>query len=160
MVFDRTAEVDEFGNQVEDPPNVYFHPCRSGVTERVTQLRDGQQQALVDFLLAKHDSSTSVTGKTASTCPLPILVDKKNTVRVNPELAITLRGIFRDLWERVPLTEDEMDRLVRRPQQAIDYPEAQELSISINQRLAIPMPEKMRKRLEEEERESADTPES
>ncbi|KAK5652855.1 hypothetical protein OQA88_9521 [Cercophora sp. LCS_1] len=115
VVFDRAAEFDDHGNQVENPPNAYFHPCRTGVTERVTQLRDDQQQELIDFLLAKYNGPVTP-------CSLPILVDKRNTVRVDADVAITLHGIYRDLWERVPLTEDEMEALARRPQQEIDYP--------------------------------------
>ncbi len=41
--------------------------------------------------------------------PLPILGDRNNTVRVDPEEPIWSTGIYRDLWERKDLPPDASD---------------------------------------------------
>lgn len=58
-------------------PNVYFHACHYGVTKRIFQLRDEQQQALTKFLLA--NIATPPSGH----CPLPIFGDGQNRVRID-----------------------------------------------------------------------------
>lgn len=109
-VFDRNSKQQA----PEIPPNVYFHSCRALVTKRYYQLRDDQQQALMDFLLAEHpDSSTS---------PLPILADNQNLVRVNAEAAI-LGHFYRDVWERKPPTEEHLKIMQSVPRGVGDYPE-------------------------------------
>jgi hypothetical protein len=74
-----------------DPNAVYFHSCRKGVTYRIYQLLPEQRGALLDFLLAEE---------TPYACPLPILGDANNRVRVDPQEPIRETGIYRDLWER------------------------------------------------------------
>lgn len=44
-----------------------------------------------------------------SSCPLPIHGDKDNRKRIDPEEPIKETGIYRDKWERRPLSEDEDD---------------------------------------------------
>jgi hypothetical protein len=110
-VFDRPSEE----RAPDIPPNVYFHSCRSRITVRYYQLRDDQQQALVNFLLAE--------GPDASSCPLPILADNRNAVRVDEHNAI-LQGLYRDVWERKPPTRERMWYVERRGvRSVIDYPE-------------------------------------
>ena len=109
-VFDRDSEQQA----PEFPPNVYFYSCRARVTKRYYQLRDDQQQALMDFFLTEHpDSSTS---------PLPILADQRNLVRVNEEAAI-LGHFYRDVWERKPPTEEHLRIMQSVPRGVGDYPE-------------------------------------
>lgn len=90
-MFDRKSE-----GRSTIPPNVYLHACHHGVTRRIFKLRDEQQEALTDFLLAV----TPVPPP--SPCPLPILGDDQNRVRVDVHEAIIYRRVYRDPWERKP----------------------------------------------------------
>ncbi|KAG7290258.1 hypothetical protein NEMBOFW57_000257 [Staphylotrichum longicolle] len=74
-----------------DRDAIYFHSDRQDVTYRIYQLLPEQRNALLDFLLADE---------LPSTCPLPILGDRNNRIRVDPEEPIRTTGIYRDLWER------------------------------------------------------------
>ncbi|KAK4171154.1 hypothetical protein QBC36DRAFT_340533 [Triangularia setosa] len=151
VVFDRRAEESNGPNSTyscPEPPNAYFHPNRSKVTYRIAQLRDDQQQALVDFLLLKNAS------KAALSSPLPILVDHKNVRRANWEDSIIKHHIYRDIWERRPLNEEEMRRQKSRPQDQVDYPESLALLLAVNKAVGNPLPEgPLKRRLEAEERE-------
>ena len=126
VIFDRRPQADPL-----NPPNVYFHSCRDHVTDRVYQLRDDQQQALLDFLLL---------GDPSVKCPLPVLADKQNRVRVDWTTAHTHSQIFRDIWERKPLTRADLSFMRRRPQGELDYPEIGVAIRSINAQLGIPLP--------------------
>lgn len=130
VVFDRGAERGPDGIPVEDPPNVYFHPDRHRLTMRVTQLLDHQQQALVDFLLAEPDAA-------GVQCPLPILVDDRNRVRVDAFVAHTHHLLFRDVWERRPLLVSDIYHQLRRPQSQVDYPQMAVEMLAVNKRLGI-----------------------
>lgn len=125
VVFDRRAELDADGKLTGEPPNIYLHPNRAKVTLRVTQLLDHQQQALVDFLLAKPElpDPAAAPGDAAVPvpCPLPILVDHHNRTRVSPEEAIVERGIYRDIWEREPEDRLGWSKARRRPRCALDF---------------------------------------
>lgn len=81
----------------DNEPNVYFQCSRSRVTFRVCQLLDRQQAALVAFLKGDDDFESD-----SSKCPLPILPDENNRVRIDPKDAIEVRKVYRDLWERKP----------------------------------------------------------
>ncbi|POR33534.1 Uncharacterized protein TPAR_06241 [Tolypocladium paradoxum] len=97
-----------------EPDSVWIHPDRAGGTYRLVQLLDGQKQALLALLTLP--------------CPnlalLPILVDKRNTVREDPEEPIDEIGIYRDKWDRKPLAPDAVDS--RRARRCVwdqtDYP--------------------------------------
>ena len=120
-VFDRSSD-----RQEEEAPNVYFHSSRDRVTHRVYQLRNDQQRKLTQFLLVETPSPTP------SPCPLPILADPQNRIRVDSQIAIFPRRIYRDIWERMPVTMEEFSFLARRPQEELDYPELRLAIISIN----------------------------
>ncbi|KAK4222242.1 hypothetical protein QBC38DRAFT_88015 [Podospora fimiseda] len=138
VVFDRRNEHDSEGRVNPNPPNVYLHPAREKVTWRLTQLIDVQQQSLVDFLVkADPDPSSS---------PLPVIVGLQNRRRVDAEAAITDYGIFRDVWERQPLTKDEYYLWTSRPRSGLDYPEAYALMIQGNI-VAGTMSQDLKKRL-------------
>ncbi|KAI8668521.1 hypothetical protein NCS55_00878300 [Fusarium keratoplasticum] len=94
-VFDRGAE------DVAATPNIYFYSCRRRQTHRVYQLRDDQQKALFNFLLAETDSPPSEPNS------LPVLGNAQNRIRVDSEVAITHHNIYRDIWERKPLAIEE-----------------------------------------------------
>lgn len=134
-VFDRRAE-DSTTLQV---PNIYFHSCRRRQTHRVYQLRDDQQESLSNFLLTETDSPPPEPN------PLPILSDARNRVLVEPETAITQHGIYRNVWERKPITKEERRVLERRPKSDIDYHELADEIFRINEQLGIPLP-KLRER--------------
>lgn len=107
-------------------PNVYFHSCHKRVTRRIFQLRDEQQQELTDFLL--KDTSTLPSGH----CPLPILADDSNHVRIDVHKAIIHHRVYRDAWERRPWTGDQVLRFERRPKEEIDYPGMQAFANYLN----------------------------
>lgn len=83
----------------QDEPNVYFQSCRKHTTFRVWQLLDEQQADLISFLLDGEDKVNSASQ------PLPVLPSRANTVRVDPEDAIPVHNIYRDLYEREPPRE-------------------------------------------------------
>ena len=134
-VFDRRVE-DSISIQI---PHIYFHSCRRRQTHRVYQLRDNQQEALFNFLLAETDFPPPEPN------PLPVLSDTQNRVRVDSEIAITHHGIYRDIWERKPITIQERRALERQPKSDLDYPEFAEEVFRINKQLGIPLP-KLRER--------------
>ena len=106
--------------------NVYFHASRFNVTSRIFQLRDEQQDALTEFLLA--DTATPPPDP----CPLPVLGDGKNYVRIDVHEALIQHRVYRDPWERKPWEMEEVRKFIRRPKPAIDYPGAYELRDYIN----------------------------
>ncbi|KAH7176977.1 hypothetical protein EDB81DRAFT_707743 [Dactylonectria macrodidyma] len=134
-VFDRRTE----DSKTIQLPNIYFHSCRRRQTHRVYQLLDDQQEVLFNFLLAETDSPPPEPN------PLPVLSGAKNRVRVDSEFAITHHGIYRDIWERKPITKEERRVLERRPKSDIDYPELVDEVFRINKQLGIPLP-KLRER--------------
>ncbi|KAK7421122.1 hypothetical protein QQZ08_010126 [Neonectria magnoliae] len=77
---------------------VYLHADRRNVTYRIFKLLDEQKHVLV---------------QSPPNCPLPILGDLDNRERVDPEEPIESTGIYRDRWERKPLSEDEWDSRLR-----------------------------------------------
>ncbi|OAA65920.1 hypothetical protein SPI_02707 [Niveomyces insectorum RCEF 264] len=94
VLFDRRPASDG-----GDTSSVYFHSDGREVTYRIYRLLDEQKQQLLQFLLADEPSS----------CPLPIHGDKANRTRVDPEEPPAETGIYRDLWERKPLTGELLD---------------------------------------------------
>ncbi len=96
-----------------DPDAVYLHPDRYDLTYRICQLLPDQRNALLDFLLADEPPAT---------CPLPILPDENNTLRVDPEEPIQATGIYRDLWERKELAPDALDRRLKDVFSSLEYP--------------------------------------
>jgi hypothetical protein len=132
FIFDRKREA---ARDPDKPPNVYLHADRSGVTGRICQLRDDQQDALVAFFLSESPPPSSSSQPQSS--PLPILPDSNNNVRVNPHSATFAGRIYRDVWERRPYTIDQMVTAERRPRSTLDYPEAGVLMEYIN---TLPLP--------------------
>lgn len=65
-------------------------------------------------------------------CPLPILGDDQNRIRIDVHEAIIYRRVYRDPWERKPWTRDEVFKFERRPKESIDYPGMQALADHIN----------------------------
>lgn len=124
-VFDRPAEE----RTPQQPPNVYFNACRDDVTYRYFQLRDEQQQAVVDFFLADNASQTPY--------PLPIIGDRNNRVSVDSHIAILHRHIYRDIWERKPPGQEQVRAWERRPQNEFDYPEHRDLLDAVNRTLGL-----------------------
>ncbi|KAK0664517.1 hypothetical protein QBC41DRAFT_328556 [Cercophora samala] len=118
--FDRRAEE----STPQQPANVYFLSCRRRHTDRYWQLLDRQQQALVDFFLAKSPAE-------ATSCPLPTLCGDDNTVRIDEQFAIVHHHVYRDIWERKPPTREHLRFLANRPQDGKDYPEHAALIESI-----------------------------
>jgi hypothetical protein len=127
-VFDRPAE-----RTLQQPPNAYFHGCRDNVTYRYFQLRDYQQQAMLDFFQAEDPGNVP--------CPLPVIGDRDNWVRVDFWEAITHRFIHRDAWECKPPSEATVRFWQRRPQGEFDYPRHRTLLNAVNTTLGIPAPQ-------------------
>ncbi len=89
IVFDRSKA---WGHDEPQPePNVWLHSDRDGVTLRLCQVLDEQQQALVEFLLSLS----------LGACPCPLSASDRNRTRLDPDLA-TDKKVYRDLWEREP----------------------------------------------------------
>lgn len=86
---------------------MFFHSNRKDVTYRIWQLLDKQKKELLDILLSGPDEN-GASGKGAL-CPLPFYPDQKNLTRIDPEEPISETGIYRDLWERKPLGDDDGD---------------------------------------------------
>ncbi|KAK1764961.1 hypothetical protein QBC33DRAFT_579903 [Phialemonium atrogriseum] len=81
------------------PDSIWFHSERVDVTYRMYQLLDEQKQQLLDFL----------TSESPDLNLLPILGDEKNTRREDPEEPLENTGIYRNIYERKPLGEDDGD---------------------------------------------------
>ena len=114
VIFNRKGEAEASAKDHgadANMPNFYLHACRRRVTNRITQVSDDQQDALLAFFSSESPSPDS--------CPLPIILDFQNRVRVEVYDATT-RGIYRDVWERRPLSRRERSILVRRPRAWID----------------------------------------
>lgn len=104
---------------------MYFHSDRRSVTFRIYKLLDGQVEELLNFLLGSSETS-----------PLPILGNKQNRDRVDPDDAIDIHHIFRDRWEReVPVRDYWYWRSRRDVQSALDYPELDDEMEAIRQHL-------------------------
>ncbi|POS75105.1 hypothetical protein DHEL01_v206505 [Diaporthe helianthi] len=112
------------------PPNIWLHPARDRVTDRICQLHDDQQKALVDYLLL-HASQVAAPGQDTSN-PLPILPHKGNRTRVDPSIAHTHNLVFREYWDRKPATQELLDFLLRVPQNELDYPEIRDFMNRLN----------------------------
>ncbi|KAJ0108323.1 hypothetical protein J7T55_005300 [Diaporthe amygdali] len=84
----------------QDPYDIYFHSNNRNVTYRIWQLLPKQRKDLFEFLLSE-------TGEVKSS--LPILPSEKNLFRVDPEDPVTETRIYRDIWERKPLGDDDGD---------------------------------------------------
>lgn len=100
-----------------DEPNVYFQSCRRRNTFRAWQLLDKQQTDLVSFLTS-DDPDADVSSRL-----LPLQASIENKVRCDPEEAIPVHSIYRDLWERTPPVEPLRGSCVRRTLDVHDYPE-------------------------------------
>lgn len=86
VCFDRSRAWD---NEYTPEPNIYLHSDRAGVTIRVSQLLNEQQETLVNFLLS------------VGTCPFPLRASERNLIRYDPDKA-TQNKVYRDIWERKP----------------------------------------------------------
>lgn len=95
------------------PDEIHFHSDRKRVTYRIYRLLDSHKQQLLDFLLSKETPPTL--------CPLPILGGDENRQRVDPEEPIVDTGIYRDKWERKPLSWDTLDGRVRDVMDTLNY---------------------------------------
>lgn len=106
-----------------NPPNIWLHPARDRVTDRICQLHDDQQENLVNYLLAAPGDTSS---------PLPVLPHKGNRTRVDPATAHSHKLIFREYWDRKPATQELLDYLRRAPQNELDYPESRDMMNRLN----------------------------
>lgn len=102
--------------------DIYFHSDRQGVTFRIYKLLECQVEMLWKFLRPRDLDPSA-----ARASPLPILGDKNNRDRVDPDDAIDSHHIFRDRWERkIPVRDAEYYRNQRCVRHALDYPEIEE----------------------------------
>jgi hypothetical protein len=113
VLFDRRGE----GQPDAQPDSVWFHSDRSEVTYRIYQLHDDQKQRLVEFL----------TSEAPDTGVLPILGDASNVRREDPEEPVEKTGIYRNVWERKPLSIDAVDGRLRDVWNRFEYPSRADL---------------------------------
>lgn len=130
VLFDRKADPRDPQDRPDEdqgkaPSNIWLHPARERVTERICQLHDDQQNALVDYLLAAPGDNTT-------TNPLRILPHMGNRTRVDPSVAHTHNFVFREYWDRKPATQELLVFLRRRPQNEGDYPEVRDMMNRVN----------------------------
>lgn len=90
------------------------------MTYRIYRLLDSQKLELLRFLLSEEATPSGSS-------PLPILGNQSNRRRVDPEEPVESTGVYRDLWERKPLGEDELDRRLKDVIDTIDFPTHQDL---------------------------------
>ncbi|CAM1507741.1 Fc.00g045890.m01.CDS01 [Cosmosporella sp. VM-42] len=102
-----------FDRRTPDLNDVFFHADREEVTYRIYQLLDTQKQELLEFLLADGPQQR---------CPLPILPDDNNRIRVDPEEPISLTRVYRDDWERNPPPEYKGDERSITLYDPLNYP--------------------------------------
>lgn len=102
------------------PHAIFFHSYAENVTYRIWRLLDIQKQQLLEFLLPENN----INGHTNSAPnPFPILPDGNNLTRIDPEEPIHKTGIYRDPWERKPLSDKDGDpRLHCCAFNTMDYP--------------------------------------
>ena len=93
---------------------MYLHPERKDLTYRIFRLLDTQKAELLQFLQSSNGQP--------QISPLPILGDERNAERVDPEEPIEETGIYRDLWERKPLGDRELDRRMKDVIDRTDFP--------------------------------------
>ncbi len=96
-----------------DPDDVYLLPDRRDVTYRIYQLLPEQKEALLEFLTTESEPSTDT---------LPILGDKKNVHRIDPEEPIEETDIYRDIWEQKFRPPQLNDRRLRDVWDTFDFP--------------------------------------
>ncbi|KAK7720879.1 hypothetical protein SLS63_009662 [Diaporthe eres] len=96
----------DYDQYPDGPDAIFFHSYAENITYRIWRLLDTQKKLLLDFLLSGDD----VNGVTNSALnPFPILPDRNNLTRIDPEEPIYKTGIYRDLWERKPLGDRAVD---------------------------------------------------
>lgn len=89
-------------NDTIQPDAIFFHSYAENITYRIWRLLDTQKKLLLDFLFSDND----INGQTNSAPnPFPILPDRNNLTRIDPEEPIHKTGVYRDLWERKPLSD-------------------------------------------------------
>lgn len=147
-------------NAQAQPDAVFFHSNHKDVTYRIWQLLDTQKKELLDFLLSEPD--TEGNRNNGVPCPLPIYPDQKNLTRIDPEEPISETGIYRDIWERKPLGDDDGDpRAHTAAYNSLDYTSKTDFERSKQRcwarRVAIDerMEAKIDAEIEEEERAAA-----
>jgi hypothetical protein len=106
VLLDRSDSWDDRRNP---EPKSYYD-----VTFRVWRALDGQQQALVDFLLSRSPTEA---------CPFPLLVSEKNLDRIDPQYA-TSQKVYRDFWERRLPPSNGRFQEPHCVRSRLDYPEA------------------------------------
>lgn len=103
------------------------------MTYRIWRLLDTQRKLLLDFLLSDND----INGQTNSAPnPFPILPDRNNLTRIDPEEPIHKTGIYRDLWERKHLSDRSGDpRMHCCAFNTMDYPSEADYKRSLERAL-------------------------
>lgn len=120
-------------NDTIQPNAIFFHSYAENVTYRIWRLLDTQKKVLLEFLL----SDKNINGHTDSAPnPFPILPDRNNLTRIDPEDPIHKTGIYRDPWERKPLSDRAVDpRLLCCAFNFMDYPSRADYKRSVERAL-------------------------
>jgi len=110
VLFDRRKPGTD-SNSDALPDAIFFYLDRDDVTYRIYQLLGSRKEQLLDFLISDAPASS----------PLPILGDRNNLRRVDPEEPIQSTGIYLDIWERKPLPPDAPDERTRDVYDELEY---------------------------------------
>lgn len=105
-------------DQRDREPNMWYQSARAGLTYRICQLLDEQQEQIVRFLLDERGNSEGVQ------CPFPILTSTDNRTRMDSSDAVSVYKVYQNPWERPYLGPPT--RLQRKGpciRNRIDYPE-------------------------------------
>lgn len=87
------------------PDAVFLHSNHKDVTYRIWQLLDTQKNELLNLLLSEKVDIEGHGDADGVICPLPFYPNQKNLIRIDPQEPTSETGIYRDLWERKPLSD-------------------------------------------------------
>ncbi|KAL1867496.1 hypothetical protein Daus18300_006340 [Diaporthe australafricana] len=99
---------------------VWLHSHRTRVTRRIYELTEDQRLSLLRFLEKEQMEDDD------SASPLPILGDRNNRRRVDPEIAMPEFNVYRDRWERTVDCENWGSYRTPSGRNHVDYPELED----------------------------------
>ena len=103
---------------------VWLHSHRRAVTRRIYEVTEEQTASLLWFLEREQVEGDD------SASPLPILGDRNNRRRVDPEIAMPEFNVYRDRWERTVDFENWGSVRIPHSRNLVDYPDLEDAARS------------------------------